>query len=93
MAEETQPKVQVWKFTQSQNMLLEEQARQHHNEIAPFTAYQSRSRNDLLNSFRDEFNIPEGVKLNVDLDTRQFTERPDAPAGPVEVESETPATE
>ncbi len=56
-------------------MLLQEQARIHNNELAPFLAYQSRSQNDLLMSFREELGIPEGVLLSVDLDTKQFTER------------------
>ena len=67
--------IQIWKFTSSQTMLLQEQARIHNNELAPFTAYQARSQNDLLLSFREELGIPEGVLLSVDLDTKQFTER------------------
>ncbi len=81
---------QIWKFTSSQTLLLQEQARVHQNELAPFQAYQSRSQNDLLVSFREELNIPEGVLLSVDLDTLQFTERAptdqEAPRlGPVDV--------
>lgn len=67
--------VQIWKFTSSQTMLLEEQARIHQNELGPFLAYQARSQNDLLLSFREELKIPEGVLLSVDLGTKQFTER------------------
>lgn len=77
MAKKKEPTIQVWPFTQSQILLLQEQARQHANELTPFQTYQSRARNDLLNSFREELGIPEGVPLNVDLNTLQFTERGD----------------
>lgn len=66
---------QIWKFTPSQTLLLQEQARHHANEHAPLNAYQSRSQNDLLVSFREELKIPDGVLLSVDLDTLQFNER------------------
>ena len=67
--------IQIWKFTPSQTLLLQEQARIHQNEFAPFRAYQARSQNELMLSFREELGIPEGVLLSVDLDTMQFTER------------------
>ena len=67
--------IQVWAFTNSQKLLIEEQARIHQNEHAPLHAYQSRAQNDLLLSFREELDIPEGMLLTVDLNTLQFTER------------------
>ena len=63
---------QVWKFTKSQTLLLTEQARIHATELAPIQRYQSRTQNDLLNSFREELNIPEGVVLDVDLERLEF---------------------
>ncbi len=89
-------KVQVWKFTQSQTLLLQEQARIHANELQPFRNYQQRVQNDLLNSFRDELGIPEGIPLNVDLDNLQFTLReevvPEVPEIPAD-EAFTPVEE
>jgi hypothetical protein len=64
-----------WTLSTSQQLLLKEQARHHQNELAPFLAYQERSRNDLLNSFRTELGVPEDVILNVDLQNMRFTER------------------
>ena len=66
---------QIWKFTPSQTLLVQEQARIHANEHGPLQAYQARAQNDLLMQFKEELGIPEGVLLSVDLDTLQFTER------------------
>ena len=77
MAKKKEKALQVWKFTQSQVMLLQEQARIHMQEFAPFRAYQTNAQNNLLESFRGEFNIPQGMPLDVDLETLQFTERKD----------------
>jgi len=66
---------QIWKFTPSQILLLQEQARLHAEEHAPLNAYQSRAQNDLLIGFKEEFGIPEAALLAVDLNTMQFTER------------------
>jgi len=68
-------KVQIWKLTPSQQLLLQDQARIHHNEHEPLYAYQSRAQNDLINTFREELGIPEDVPLSMDLKTMQFTER------------------
>ncbi len=68
-------KVQVWKFTNSQILLLQEQARVHANELQPFRNYQQRVQNEVLNSFRSELGIDENVPLTVDLDNLQFTLR------------------
>jgi hypothetical protein len=68
---------QVWKFTKSQTLLLTEQARIHARELAPLQGYQSRSQNDLLNSFLVELGIPEGTPLTVDLNQLQFTLKTD----------------
>ncbi len=65
---------QVWKFSKSQIMLLHDQARIHQAELAPFQTYQALSQQRLLNEFREEFNIPEGVVLGVNIETLQFTE-------------------
>ena len=70
-----QKSVQIWKFTPSQTLLIEEQARIHEREVAPLVNYQARAQNDLLMQFKEELGIPEGVLLSVDLDTKQFTER------------------
>lgn len=79
-------KQQVWQFTESQQLLLREQARQHANEIAPITAYQEGSRNALLVTFTKELNVPEGAPITVDLNNMQFIlrEEPTAP-GPTEL--------
>ena len=68
-------KLRTWKFGKSQSLLLNEQARIHQTELNPFLAYQERSRNDLLNSFREELGIPDGLPLTVQLDKRRFVER------------------
>ena len=75
MAKAKTKAIQIWTFTSSQTMLLQEQARIHQGELGPLLAYQSRSQNDLLLSFREELGIPESVLLSVDLKTLQFTER------------------
>ena len=72
-----QKALQIWKFSTSQVMLLQEQARIHMDEFIPFRAYQTRAQNELLNSFRGELKIPQGIPLDVDLETLQFTERRD----------------
>ena len=87
--------VQIWKFTTSQILLLQEQARLHAQEHEPLNAYQSRAQNDLLVGFKAEFKIPDDVLLSVDLDTMQFTERrlaENVVPFPVEVPNETPLT-
>ncbi len=67
---------QIWKFTESQQLLLREQARQHQQEQAPLVAYQEHSRNQLIVNFSKELNLPEGLPVTVDLDNMQFIERP-----------------
>lgn len=75
MAKETN-KQQIWQFTESQKLLLREQARQHQKELAPFEAYQEQSRNHILLNFTKELGVPEGLPITVDLDNMQFVERP-----------------
>ncbi len=82
-------KQQVWQFTESQQLLLREQARQHTAEQAPLISYQENSRNQLLVTFTRELGVPEGAPITVDLDNMQFILREEVPAAPVEV----PATE
>ncbi len=77
MAKKKEKALQVWKFTDSQVMLLQEQARIHQQEFGPLRAYQTYAQNELLNSFRNELKIPQGVPLDVDLATLRFTERKD----------------
>ncbi len=91
MAKKKEKALQVWKFSKSQVALLVEQAKIHMSEFAPFRQYQSAAQSELLNSFRDELNIPQGQPLDVDLNTLQFTERRDnvVPIKPVEDEKAT----
>ncbi len=77
--------LQVWNFTESQQLLLREQARQHAAELVPFTQYQENSRNGLLLTFTKELNVPQGLPITVDLDNMQFIERLEAPAVPATV--------
>ncbi len=81
-------KQQVWQFTESQQLLLREQARQHKNELVPLQQYQENSRNQLLVTFTRELGVPDGAPITVDLDNMQFILQEEATA-PVEV----PATE
>lgn len=88
---------QIWKFTESQQLLLREQARQHQQEQAPLVAYQEHSRNQLIVNFSKELNLPEGLPVTVDLDNMQFVEReldptqlPDEAFTPVENPSDEP---
>jgi hypothetical protein len=84
-------KTQVWKFTDSQALLITEQARQHAAELVPFKNYQSRAQNDLLVQFRDELGIHEDTPLTVDLNNLQFLLRDQptpAPDEPVEVDGD-----
>ncbi len=82
-------KTQVWKFTNSQTLLIEEQARQHAGEQQPLINYQARAQNDLLVQFKEELGIHEDTPLTVDLDNLQFILRVEepipAPDEPVEV--------
>ena len=55
--------LQVWNFTESQQLLLREQARQHKAEILPITQYQENSRNQLLVTFTKELGVPEGTVI------------------------------
>jgi len=68
-------KQQIWQFTESQQLLLREQARQHQAELAPFQAYHTQSRNAILVNFTKELGVPEGLPITVDLDNMQFIER------------------
>ena len=72
-------KQQIWQFTESQQLLIREQARQHQAELKPFQQYQEQSRNQLLVTFTKELGVPEGLPITVDLDNMQFIERPAAP--------------
>ena len=63
---------QVWKFTKSHQLLLREQARQHQIERQPLEGYQTRSRQDLLLSFKEELGIPDDFPVTVDLDNMQL---------------------
>ncbi len=74
--------LQVWNFTESQQLLIKEQARQQAAELVPFQQYQENSRNQLLVTFTKELGVPEGAPITVDLDNMQFIERPAAPAVP-----------
>ncbi len=83
---------QVWKFTKSQQLLLQEQARQHQIERQPLTAYQERSRNDLYFAFKEELGIPEDFPVTIDLANMQLVSAvEDVPAN--EDEPETPEDE
>ena len=74
---------QVWKFTKSHQLLLREQARQHQIERQPLEGYQTRSRQDLLLSFKEELGIPEDFPVTVDLDNMQLVSAvPDADLPP-----------
>ncbi len=77
MAKKKEKALQVWKFSESQVSLLVEQAKIHVKEFEPFRVYQAEAQSELLNSFRGELKIPEGMPLDVDLNTLQFTERKD----------------
>lgn len=87
--------LEVWNFTESQQLLIREQARQHAAELVPFQQYQENSRNQLLVTFTKELGVPEGAPITVDLDNMQFIERPAAPAAPalVPVPDEVPVDE
>ncbi len=90
MAKKNEKALQVWKFSKSQIALLVDQAKVHMKEFEPFRMYQADAQSELLNSFRDELKIPQGMPLNVDLETLQFTERRDnvVPIRPVVPEPE-----
>lgn len=89
MAKKKEKALQIWKFTPSQVTLLVDQAKGHMKEFEPFRVYQAEAQSELLNSFRDELKIPQGMPLDVDLETLQFTERKDnvVPIAPVEPEN------
>ena len=77
MAKKESPpkKVRTWKFSSSQELLINEQARQHQAELQPLLTYQARAQNDILVNFRQELGIPENILLTVELDNTRFVER------------------